>query len=85
MDLEDAKIWIVRLNWVDCDGTGFLFPWDDPRENPDPGVPRLTNDREDDGSADATESCAYPFGTGPYPCADASLAYDWLFETALIQ
>jgi hypothetical protein len=76
--LTGAKIWIVRNNWVDCDGCGFSR-----RDNPD-DVPRLTNDRNADGTADATESCGPPFGTPPYPCDDASLAYDWLFETELI-
>lgn len=80
LDLGHAKMWIVRLKWVDCNGEGFKL-----RENPDPGVPRLTNDRNRDDTADATESCVYPFGSPPYPCDDASLAYDWLFETELIQ
>lgn len=77
--LTDAKIWIVRSNWVDCEGGGF-----DHRPNPD-GVSRMTNDRDADGVTDATESCAFPFGTPGFPCEDASPAYDWLFENELIQ
>jgi hypothetical protein len=76
--LTDAKIWIVRQNWVDCEGDGFerrTNPWE---------VPRLTNDRDGDETSDVSESCAFPFGTPPFPC-DASKAYDWLFENALIQ
>lgn len=79
MNLHEAKIWIVRKNWVDCDGNGFRW-----RENPNPGVRRLTNnasDNEDEDwnwplGPDATWSKFYPY--------NGALAYDWLFETALI-
>jgi len=77
-NLVGAKIWIVRKNWVDCDGNGFNW-----RANPD-GVPRLTNNASDDEvedwnwplGPDATWSKFYPY--------NGALAYDWLFETALI-
>jgi hypothetical protein len=80
-DLTDAKIWIVRRAWVDCDGGGFRH-----RTNPDDVKgPRLTNDWDADGTADATDSCYSPFGTLPWPCDNVTRADDWLFETALIQ
>ncbi len=77
MNINDGKIWIVRRDWVDCTGYDQQDP---PWTNLD-RVPRLTNDRNEDGEADATEtrrdcpSCDYGEGV---------LAYDWLFETALI-
>jgi hypothetical protein len=78
MDLNDGKIWIVRRDWVDCTG----------REVNDPPwanlyrVPRLTNDRNDDGEADATETRRECYPRCDY--GDGWLVYDWLFETALI-
>jgi hypothetical protein len=81
-DLTNAKIWIVRRNWVDCSGHDIdisdLVHW----RNPD-GVPRLTNDRDDDGAADATSTMAWCWENG-CDWGSADLAYDWLFETALI-
>jgi hypothetical protein len=76
-DLAAAKIWIVHRDWLDCDGNGFRY-----RDNPD-GVPRLTNDRDGVGPTDATEFCAPEKGAPDMPECD-ELAYDWLFETALI-
>jgi hypothetical protein len=82
-DLNDAKIWVVRAGWVDCTGNGAEV-----RDPPyriwvnDERVPRLTNDYNDDGEADATgttRTC--------WPGCDWDeriLAYDWLFETARI-
>jgi hypothetical protein len=77
-DLSNAKIWIVRDDWVDCSGDEANDPfW----ENPD-RVPRLTNDRNDDGRSDATETLLWCRPDCDY--GGGNLAYDWLFETALI-
>jgi hypothetical protein len=79
-DLVGAKIWIVRSNWVDCDGKGFNL-----RENPD-AVPRLTNDASD--STSAHPDYTWPAGADAtwsrYRPYNGSLAYDWAFENALI-
>ena len=79
MDISDGEIWIVRRDWVDC--TGYEADEGDPPWANDEHVPRLTNDRNDDGEPDATETrrdcSACEYGQG-------WLAYDWLFETALI-
>jgi hypothetical protein len=79
-DLTGAKIWIVRRDWVDC--TGFEAIGDEPPWVNDKPVARLTNDRNDDGEADATITLRHCW---PYCDLDeAVLAYDWLFETARI-
>jgi hypothetical protein len=75
-DLENAEAWIVRLAWVDCDGQGFLYPWGTGHENPH-RVPALTNDKEGDGTEDATWTCARYGPSGA--CIEDVLAYDWLF------
>ncbi len=81
MHLTDARIWIVRSAWVDCDANGFRS-----RLNPDDSPqPRLTNDHNGDGLPDATDSCGPPFGSLPWYCPDASRADDWLFETTAIR
>jgi hypothetical protein len=81
-DLVNAKIWIVRRHWVDCSGHDYDIDINDvPWPNHD-GVPRLTNDRNQDGRGDASETlhwCSPNCGWG-----NADLAYDWLFETALV-
>lgn len=79
-DLTDAKIWIVRKDWVDCTGNDVK----DPDWHPD-NVVRLTNDRNEDGVGDATETLMWGCDP-PYPCeyGDGPLAYDWLFEEELI-
>ena len=88
-DLVDAKIWLIprfRLgpngdllaSWSDCTGSQEQeTTW----PNPD-GVPRLTNDQNADGSADASASLI-----DCWPHCDwgaARFYYDWLFETSLI-
>jgi hypothetical protein len=73
--ITDGKVWIVRKNWVDCTGTDEKDPyWANPE-----GVPRLTNDRNDNGDADATETRLWCY---PPTCGydEGDLAYDWLFE-----
>jgi hypothetical protein len=76
-DVIDGKIWIVRRDWVDCTGYEVNDP---PWANLD-RVPRLTNDRNDDGEGDATETLR-DCSTCDY--GEGMLAYDWLFETARI-
>ncbi len=71
-NLADAKIWIVRADWVDCEGDGFEH-----RTNPD-GVPRLTNNRNASGLTDVTETRLWC--DPPCDYDEGELAYDWLFE-----
>jgi hypothetical protein len=81
-DVNDAKIWIVRRHWVDC--TGYEAHGDDPPWVNDEHVPRLTNDRDEDGAADATMTLRYCSPLCNNGWYDGVLAYDFLFETARI-
>lgn len=89
-DLTDAKIWIVGssmeggadniVDFVDCTGQGASVYWTNGY-----GVPRLTNDRTNNGVADATKSGHHCWGE-PLWCMwpEFTFYYDWLFETALV-
>jgi hypothetical protein len=81
-DLSDARIWIVRRGWVDCTGSDKLEFYGGARWNNPDGVPRLTNDLNDDGEADASWTLGHCLPDCDY--GEGALAYDWLFETALI-
>jgi hypothetical protein len=89
-DLTDAKIWIVGssmeggadnvVSFVDCTGRGASVYWPNGY-----GVPRLTNDRNNNGFTDATKSGHHCWGR-PLWCMwpEFEFYYDWLFETALV-
>ncbi len=89
-DLSNAKIWIVGssqwggtddvVDFVDCTGRGTMVYWTNGY-----GVPRLTNDRNDDGRSDATMSGHHCWGE-PLWCnwSEFTYYYDWLFENALV-
>lgn len=89
-DLTNAKIWIVGssmeggaddvVDFVDCTGRGASYYWTNGY-----GVPRLTNDRTNNGVTDATKSGHHCWGR-PLWCMwpEFTFYYDWLFETALV-
>ena len=84
-DLTDAKIWIVGssmeggadnvVDFVDCTGRGASVYWPNGY-----GVPRLTNDRNNDSFTDATKSGHHCWGE-PLWCMwpEFEFYYDWLF------
>jgi hypothetical protein len=88
-DLVDAKIWVVESASLDCKGDGVDLPPNIQWANPD-GVPRLTNDYDSDGIADATDTwiwwddVIWCWPNCSWERDNAVRAYDWLFETALI-
>jgi hypothetical protein len=77
-DLTDARFWIVRRDWVDCTGHDNNTPqWTNLGDSP-----RLTNDRNDDGQAEASETLIFCSPNCDY--GEGELTYDWAFETALV-
>jgi hypothetical protein len=86
MDLTDAKIWIVRAGWVDCDGASEFNSCTPYGDNPD-DVPRLTNDAFDPSQTCTDIDEDFVNSGGPdaaYAPVWRRLGYDWAFENALI-